>query len=69
MVCFCHPESDLKDTPVKYRFMVIWVDSKQKIKLLHQVRHIVECNGSEDVLKRVDYDLDSLFYRKKWNSK
>jgi hypothetical protein len=48
---------------------VIRVDSKQKIKLLHQVRHIVECNGSEDVLKRVDYDLDFLFQRKKWNSK
>ena len=48
---------------------MIWVDSNQKIKLLHQVRHIVECNGSEDVLKRVDYDLDFLFNSKKWNSK
>jgi hypothetical protein len=45
------------------------MDSKQKIKVLHQVRHIVESNGSEDVLKRVDYDLDFLFHRKKWNSK
>ncbi len=45
------------------------MDSKQKVKLLYQVRHIVECNGSDDVLKRVDYDLDLIFHRKKWNSK
>jgi hypothetical protein len=45
------------------------MDSKQKVRLLHQVRHIVECNGSDEVLERVDYDLDTIFRKKKWNSK
>ena len=43
------------------------VNNKQKKQLLYQIRHIVECNGSDDVLERVDYDLESLYRRKGWN--
>ena len=45
------------------------MNSEQKVKLLHQIRHIVECNGFDEVLERVDYDLDILDRKKKWNSK
>ncbi len=46
---------------------VIQVNNKQKKQLLYQIRHIVECNGSDEVLERVDYDLESLYRRKVWN--
>ncbi len=45
------------------------MDIKQRIELLNQVRYIVESNGSEEVLDRVDYDLDLLTRKLKWNGK
>lgn len=46
---------------------VIRVNNKQRKQLLFQIRHIVECNGSAEVLDRVDYDLDLLYRKKRWN--
>jgi hypothetical protein len=45
------------------------MNTKGKFKQLMQVRHIARCNGSKDVVKRCEYDLERLFYRRgdlKW---
>jgi hypothetical protein len=39
----------------------------KNLRLIYQVRHIVECNGSEEVLKRVDCEIGILFYKLKCN--
>jgi hypothetical protein len=36
------------------------VDIKQKIRLLYQIRNVVESNGSEDVLERVENEIEVL---------
>ena len=38
-----------------------------KLRQLIMVRHIVEANGSEKVLARVDYDIDMLIHKLHWN--
>ena len=43
------------------------MNNKEEKQLIYQIRHIAECNGSDEVLERVDYDLESLYRRKKWN--
>ena len=45
---------------------VIFLNIKQKLRLLNIVRYVVECNGSQEVLNAIDNDIDYLHEKKKW---
>jgi hypothetical protein len=40
---------------------------RERIRQLLQIRHIVECNGSDWSLAHVDEELEMIYHESEWN--